>query len=187
MKREKREMPDSANQPNKIIQKLSQPKTWLLIASLAVLIPLIFYAYLGIFSRHQADDYCYAWNATSRSLINSQIGFYRTDTSRFSATLVLSIGDIIGQRSISVFPSLIIVIWLLGSYLLFNLIQQLLNLELPPLAVFLLAETWIFFTLLLAPNLYQVLYWRPGLVIYLLPIAVLTWLVFLILSLVSNP
>ena len=76
-------MTETSNRLTKYLDKFSQPKIWLLLASLVVLIPLIFYAYLGIFSRHQADDYCYAWNATSRSLVDSQITWYQTDSSRF--------------------------------------------------------------------------------------------------------
>ena len=178
-------MTEVSNRLTKYLDKFSQPKIWLLLASLVVLIPLIFYAYLGIFSRHQADDYCYAWNATSRSLVDSQTTWYRTDSSRFAATFIISLSDIIGQSSISVLPALIIGLWILGAYLLFNRIQKLLQLHLPPIAIFLLTGLMIIFTLMLAPNLYQVLYWRAALIIYLLPLVVLTWLTFLLLSLVS--
>ncbi|MFC2063881.1 DUF6056 family protein [Chloroflexota bacterium] len=179
-------MTEQTKKPGKVLVNFSQPKIWLLLAGLAVLIPLIFYAYLGIFSRHQADDYCYAWNATSRSFVDSQTIWYRTDSSRFSATFIISLSDIIGQSSISFLPALVISLWLLGTYFLINRIQNLLRLHLPRMAVFLLTEILIIFTLMLAPNLYQVLYWRAGLVIYLFPLMVLTWLAFLLLSLVPD-
>jgi hypothetical protein len=179
-------MTDETKNPNNFSERLSSHKTWLFIASVFILIPLVFYAYLGIFSRLQADDYCYAWNATSRSLIDSQTTWYRTDSSRYAATFIISLSELVGQRSISVLPALIIALWLLGTCFLFNKIQHLLNLDLPSIAVFLLGETWIFFTLLLAPNRYQVLYWRAGLIIYLFPIVFLTWLIFILLSLATG-
>ncbi|HKZ44669.1 MAG TPA: DUF6056 family protein [Anaerolineales bacterium] len=179
-------MTEGYKTPVKFPDVFSKPKIWLLFSSLVILMPLVFYAYLGIFSRHQADDYCYAWNATSRSLIDSQTTWYRTDSSRYAATFIITLTELVGQRSISVLPSLTIFLWLLGTWFLFNKIQRLLNLDLPPIAVFLLGEIWIFFTLLLAPNRYQVLYWRAGLIIYLVPIVVLTWLVFLLLSMLSG-
>jgi len=133
-------MTEVSNQPNKFLDKFSQPKIWMLLASSAVLIPLIFYAYLGIFSRHQADDYCYAWNATSRSLVDSQTIWYQTDSSRFAATFIISLSDIVGQSSISALPALIVAFWVLGTFFLFNRIQNLLHLHLPRIAVFLLTE-----------------------------------------------
>ena len=178
-------MTEVSDQPNKFLVKFSQPKIWMLLASLVILIPLIFYAYLGIFSRHQADDYCYAWNATSRSLVDSQTIWYQTDSSRFAATFIISLSDIVGQSSVSALPALIIAFWVLGTFFLFNRIQNLLHLHLPRIAVFMLTEILTIFTLILAPNLYQVLYWRAGLIIYLLPLGILTWLVFILLSLLS--
>jgi hypothetical protein len=154
--------------------KLSRPHLWLWVACLALLLPLLVYAYLGLFARYQADDFCYAWNSTTRTLVNAQTTWYRTDSSRFSATLVLTLSDRLGRWTVPLLPVLVLGLWLAGTYRLFSRLQKMLKLALPPVAVFFLAEVLIYFVLLLAPNLYQVLYWRPGLVIYLLPLALLT-------------
>jgi hypothetical protein len=70
---------------------------------------------------------------------------------------------------------------------LFMRLQKKLKLVFPPIAVFFLAEVLIYFVLLLAPNLYQVLYWRAGLVIYLLPLALLTNLAVYLLDQATSP
>ena len=175
-------MTEDSRRSSTFLERFSSPKIWLLIAAIFILIPLIFYAYLGTFSRLQADDYCYAWNATSRSLIDSQATWYRTDSSRYAATFMITLAQLAGERSILILPALVIALWLLGACLLFNRIQTLFHLELPIGAAILLGEIWIFFTLLLAPNRYQVLYWRAGLFIYLFPLVVLSWLGYLILN-----
>lgn len=169
------------------LQKLSHPHLWLWVACLALLLPLLVYAYMGLFSRHQADDFCYAWNANSRSIVNAQTTWYKTDSSRFSATFVLTVSDRLGRWTLPLLPLLVLGLWLAGTFRLFTRLQRMLKLALPPVAVFFLAEVLVYFVLLLAPNPYQVLYWRPGLVIYLLPLALLTNLAACLLGQISNP
>jgi len=170
-----------------LLQKLSRPRSWLWAVSLVLLPPLLVYAYLGLFSRHQADDFCYGWNATSRSLIDAQTTWYRTDSSRYAATLVLTLSDRLGSWTLPLLPLLVLGLLLAGVYRLFKRLQERLNLALPAIAVFFLAEVQVYFVLLLAPNLYQVLYWRPGLVIYLLPLAFLTNLAAFLLDHAARP
>jgi len=170
-----------------LLQKMSRPRLWLWVASLAVLLPLLVYAYMGLFSRHQADDFCYAWNGTTRSLLNAQTTWYKTDTSRYAATFVMTSTDRLGSWTLPLLPVLVLGLWLAGTFRLFMRLQKRLKLDFPPIAVFFLAEVLVYFVLLLAPNLYQVLYWRPGLVIYLLPLALLTNLAVYLLDQASNP
>lgn len=167
-------MTGSSNPFKNLLQKMSRPRLWLWVASLALLLPLLVYAYLGLFSRHQADDFCYAWNGTTRSILDAQTTWYRTDSSRYAATFVLTLSDRLGSWTLPLLPVLVLGLWLAGTFRLFTRLQKKLKLDLPPIAVFFLAEVLVYFVLLLAPNLYQVLYWRPGLVIYLLPLALLT-------------
>ena len=167
-------MTGSSNSFGTLLHKISRPRLWLWVVSLAILLPLLVYAYMGLFSRHQADDFCYAWNANTRSIANAQTTWYRTDSSRYAATFVLTLSDRLGSWTLPLLPALVLGLWLAGTFRLFMRLQKRLKLDLPPIAAFFLAEVLIYFVLLLAPNLYQVLYWRPGLVIYLLPLALLT-------------
>ena len=165
----------------------SGTRTWFLIASLAILLPLVVYATMGIFSRYQADDYCYAWNGTARPFMNAQATWYRTDSSRYAATMVITLSEKLGRWTVPALPAFVLTLWLIGSTWLIHRLQRILNLAFPCITSFVLAELCIYFVLLLVPNLYQVLYWRPGLVIYLVPIVILTYLAVFILALVSGP
>lgn len=179
-------MNGSSNSIDHLRQKLAQPRLWLWVASLALLLPLLVYAYMGLFTRHQADDFCYAWNANARSILNAQTTWYRTDSSRYAATLVLTISDRLGGWTLPLMPILVLGLWLAGTFRLFMRLQKKLKLDFPPIAAFFLAEVLVYFVCLLAPNLYQVLYWRPGLVIYLLPLALLTHLAVFLLDQVTQ-
>lgn len=179
-------MKDSIKRLGALPGKLLDPRIWFLVASLAILLPLIIYAYMGIFSRYQADDYCLAWNGTARTFLRAQTTWFKTDSSRYAATFIFTLSDKIGRWTGQVLPALTLALWLAGSFWLIHRIQKKLNLAFPRVASFFLAELLLYFVLLLAPNLYQILYWRPGLVIYLLPLALLTYLLLLLLWLASK-
>jgi hypothetical protein len=176
-------MAQSSNPLRKLTSKLSDPRLWFLIASLAILLPLIIYAYMGIFSRYQADDYCLAWNGTSKTFLRAQTTWYKTDSSRYAATLIFTLSDKLGRWTVQAFPAFMLTLWLTGSFWLIHLIQKKLNLAFPLITSFFFAELMVYFLLLLVPNLYQILYWRSGMVVYLLPLVLLTYLaIFLLLQ-----
>ena len=180
-------MADSKKRFLGLVDKLSGTRIWFLIASLAILLPLVIYATMGLFSRYQADDYCYAWNGTARSFMYSQTTWYKTDSSRYAATLVFTLSDKLGRWTVPALPAFVLTLWLIGSYWLIHRLQRILNLAFPRITSFFLAELLIYFVLLLVPNLYQVLYWRSGMVVYLLPIVILTYLAVFILAQASEP
>jgi hypothetical protein len=165
---------------------LSDPRPWLWIASITILAPLMVYAYLGLFARFQADDYCLAWNS-QRPFLSAQTSWYTTDSSRYGATLVFTLSDKLGRWTVPMLPAFVITLWLLGTFWLLHRFQKMLKLSIPPIASFLIAELWLYFILMLAPNLYQILYWRAGMVTYLLPLVGLTYLAVFLLSQAANP
>jgi hypothetical protein len=180
-------MAQSSKPPDNLLRRLSDPRIWITVASLAILLPLLVYAYMGIFSRYQADDYCYAWNGTSRTILNAQTTWYKTDSSRYAATFVMTLSDKLGRWTVPVLPAFVLGLWLAGTCWLFMRLQKMLNLDFPPMAAFLMAELLIYYILMLAPNLYQILFWRSGMVIYLLSLVLLTYLGVFLLSQSSNP
>jgi hypothetical protein len=179
-------MKPSSNRFGNLTSKLTDPRIWFLVASLAILLPLIIYAYMGIFSRYQADDYCLAWNGTARTFLRAQTIWFRTDSSRYAATFIITLSDKLGRWTVQALPAFVLTLWLTGSFWLIHRIQKKLNLAFPLITSFFLSELLLYFVILLAPNLYQIFYWRSGLVIYLLPIVMLTYLVIFLLSLVSK-
>jgi hypothetical protein len=167
--------------------RLSDPRLWLWVASIAILAALSVYAYMGIFSRYQADDYCLAWNGTTRPFLDAQTTWYKTDSSRYSATLVYTLSDKLGRWTVPALPAFVLAVWLAGTFWLVTRLQRIFHLDFPPIASLFIAELWLYFVLLLAPNLYQILYWRSGMVVYLLPLVFLTYLAVFLLAQVSNP
>jgi hypothetical protein len=180
-------MKNSADRFSEFTEWLTRTKIWFLFASFAILLPLIVYAYMGIFSRYQADDFCLAWNGTNRSFLNAQTTWYKTDSSRFAATMIFTLSDKLGRWTVPALPAVVLILWLVASFWLIHLLQMMLKLKIPRLVSFFLAELLVYFTLLLVPNLHQVLYWRSGMVVYLLPIVTLTCLLIFLLVQATRP
>lgn len=179
-------MKPSSNRFGNLTSKLTDPRIWFLVASLAILLPLIIYAFMGIFSRYQADDYCLAWNGTARTFLRAQTTWYKTDSSRFAATFIFTLSDKLGRWTVQALPAFVLTLWLTGCTWLIHLIQKKLKLAFPFITSFFLAELLVYFVLLLVPNLYQILYWRSGMVVYLLPLVLLTYLAIFLLSQASK-
>jgi len=183
---ERIDMAESTNRFGNLSKKLTDARIWFLIASLGIMMPLIVYAYMGIFSRYQADDYCLAWNGTARTFLRAQTIWYQTDSSRYAATFIFTLSDKLGRWTVPTLPAFVLAAWLIGTFWLIHLLQKKLNLDFPRIISFFIAELVLYFVLLLVPNLYQVLYWRSGMVVYLLPIVILTYLAVFLLVQVLN-
>jgi hypothetical protein len=139
--------------------------------TLTTLIALGFLMYLGTFTRHWADDFCYI--ATIENIDNvfksTQLS-YMTWSNRYSNVLLVSIVNFFGRSSVRFFPTTMIV---LMSCSLFLLITQLSYYYKHRIS----ALIWINFALLLtfisvlgAPNRFQSVYWMIGLITYFAPL-----------------
>jgi hypothetical protein len=145
-------------------------------------VAIIFYAYLGFFSRYYADDYCMTAGLLTSGFWQSQVSLYNSWSPAFSGTFLQYLSEYFGRSSIQVWPALLIVLWVLA--LTWAVIQavRVTSLKVPASLALLLAEVVIFFTILTSPQQYQTIYWRIGLVGYTLPLVFLTFLLGLILS-----
>ena len=161
-----------------------------ILKSNLVLFPfiLIFIVFLSIYgikgwhSRYLADDYCYGYRVNENGLLNNQIDSYFTLTeyasNRFSATLFQNIAEKLGGAYfVRYLPATAIILWLLGLlYLALQIKPKLASKNKFPIA---LASSLaiLFFTLYLAPNLYETLFWLAGMQAYVTPIVFFTILV----------
>lgn len=139
------------------------------------------YALKGFFSRYAADDYCYGYRVNENGFFYNQIHSYLTLTeyssNRFSLTLFSNIVEIAGGPQFVPFvPTIAIVGWLFSLIYLGIQLNSLNLIEKRRLAMASSALVVLFFTLYLAPNLYQVLFWNPALQPYLTPLVMLTFL-----------
>jgi hypothetical protein len=138
-------------------------------------VPLAAYAYLGLFSRYAADDYCTAGQVVTRGLIGLEMQLYEAWSGRFAFTFIVGVVELIGPWATRVLPALAIIGWVLAlTWALarvFGRIQALL-----------LAELIVFVTLASTPDVGQSLFWQTGMLTYLLPLILLACLAGLILQ-----
>ena len=156
--------------------------------SLSVLLPLIVYAYLGTFSRYRGDDYCETSRLLSASnpLQASTIRYFDR-TGRYSTLLLVQVSEWFGKPGITYMAAAALLIWLIGLSWMMAEIGSASGLRWKMWLSFVLAALVIFFSLYRAPNLYQILFWRSGMVSYLAPVILLVYLVAFILHQLQSP
>jgi hypothetical protein len=141
------------------------------IAAAAV---LAVYAYLGFFSRYMADDYCLLVDLRFGDILTNSWNKYLLKSNRFSNLFVLGFWELF-PKNIAFVPALHIILWVFGLYWLFTEVNKLSSLKLElPIRIF-AAEILALFSFFTAPNVFQILYWRPGQVSYLTPIVFFTF------------
>jgi hypothetical protein len=151
--------------------------------------PLLAYSYNGLSMRFSGDDYCYASVLRLHGFFETQwysylhVSTYNGD--RYSLTLFSSLAGIFSPVANGVLPVLAILFFLGGIvWVLYNMARLTNPQKNHPdlLLIVLAAEAIVFFTLYLAPSLGQSLYWRSGMLPYLAPLIVNTFLIAVILS-----
>ena len=150
---------------------------------IAVTAVLAVYAYLGFFSRYMADDYCLLVDLRFGDILTNSVNKYFFKSNRFSNLFVLGFWELF-PNNLTFVPALHIILWVLGLYWLLSELNKLFDLKLELPIVLFAAEILALFSFFTAPNVFQILYWRPGQVSYLTPVVLFTlvaaWLVSLI-------
>jgi len=132
-------------------------------------IALLAYAYLGTFARYFADDYCLSGKLFQMGFWKAQVNLYTTWSPDFIRMFFISLSELPGHSSIRAWPAFTILAFTLASIWMLHEISKSLSLNLSNWIVILLAELIVLFTLAAAPNQFQILYWRIGLVSYTVP------------------
>jgi hypothetical protein len=170
-------MPDSSISLKKVGQPLvssrGNGRTLLLHVLLAIGIvafgmALILYAYLGIFSRYYADDFCLTSGFLASGFWKSQIDLYTSWSPRFAGAFLINI---------QAWTVLVVFLWILALTWAIGQAGRTSRLKIPIALAVLLAEGLVFFTILEAPQQYQSIYWRIGLITYTLPLVFLALLI----------
>lgn len=148
------------------------------------------FAFLGYFGRMFTDDFCYSYSYNSLGLIGTLRGYYFIMTftaHRYSLTFFEWVIDRFGIPGIQWMPFIFILLWWSGVYLLTIEINKRTGENLGRIEIAALTSILLFFSIYLAPNLYQSLYWRTGILPYTAPLIAGIWLlVFLFHSQLSN-
>ena len=162
------------NLPHSLQQRFSEEqflRLALLIGVISTLIPLVLYAYLGIFSRYGSDDYCLSAFYLQKNLFNAMIERYMTATSRYTNIIFIGLADkLFGWYNVAILPALMLALFIGGLYLLLREIVEMLALSWGRLMVLFLSLFVVYFSFTQAPNLYETLYWRAGMTSHLAPL-----------------
>jgi hypothetical protein len=149
---------------------------------LAVMFILSIYAYIGVFSRYQADDYCNNnFLLKSESIFGAVLDAYNTWLNSYSILVVLQLVEWTGQWGIRLVAAFTILVWVAGLTWLFSEIAKAVRLRLGFWVNLWLAGLVVFLSLYQAPNLHQILYWRAAMVPYTMPLFFFVYIAALIL------
>lgn len=153
---------------------------WLFFITLFAFV-LFSFIYKGTFSRYLQDDYCYGASIVGNGFLRTQYLSYffggAYNGNRFALTLFSGIFDELGGVSLMpMFSAFWILLW--GSTLtfLFKNIYYLVAGKKVILPAILFSEIILSFSFFLAPELFQVLYWKAGSLPYLAPLVLNTYL-----------
>jgi hypothetical protein len=143
---------------------------------------LIGYGIAGFHSRYLADDYCYDAQFIKKGFWEGQIDSYLSpmpySSNRYSLTLFSGIMWAIGGVvTMPFFPLFCMIVWGLSIYYAIIKIGKYFSINAPKLFYLLATLTILLFTILLAPNRFQILYWRSGMLPYLLPLIFSTFII----------
>lgn len=162
----------------------------LMLGGAAFLSGLIVLGISGWFARYLQDDYCFDFLLKHHGFWNAQVfTFFNEITfngNRFSTNLVMGLLAQLGPLSARLLPALMVMAWLAGSYWLLHGLDWLFQWRRPQAFLFFTAVSIVLLSLVQAPNLYQVLFWRPAAITYLMPLVLMTFLFAYILHLIQN-
>jgi hypothetical protein len=134
-------------------------------------LPLLVYAWIGSFARYTADDYCWAGVLRTEGFFSAQVSWYTAYSPRYAFTFLVNLVELAGPAIVPALPGLAIVVWV--GVVTWSLCQF----NLRRVWAFILAELAALATLQTAPDLPQSLYWQTGMLTYLLPLVLATFLI----------
>lgn len=143
------------------------------------------FVYLGFYTRHWADDWCYNADFKNLGFLETLGGYAHNVTytpSRYSVTVfagLLQAFDVIGTQSMA---GLTIIFWVVGLIFLFSNIARMSDFKISKWNLAFIALVIVYFSIYLSPHIYQSLYWRTGMLTYVTPLVFLPWIFVFITS-----
>lgn len=134
------------------------------------------YAYLGALIRPIGDDYCISARLIGYDPLTASLIKYWYTSNRFSNQFVAWLSDLFGPRGVALLAALSLLLWLAGLTWLLYESARLLRLRWDFWSGLLLAEIVALISYYTAPNLFQSVQWRPGLMTYFLPLVIYSFL-----------
>ena len=148
----------------------------LALTSLSALIVLLTYAYIGTFTRYWADDFCFTqYLKATNNLLGATLNLYNTWSDRYTTMLLVGISEWFGPKAISYLPAIMIGLWVIGLTSLIHQLKLALRLPIHWLSSMVIAGFLAFLTIFQAPDRYQSVFWRSGMVTYFAPLVFYTF------------
>lgn len=134
------------------------------------------YAYIAAFIRPIGDDYCISARLIGYDPLTASLIKYWYTSNRFSNEMAAWVTDLFGPRGVALLAVASLLLWLAGlTWTLFEA-ARLFKVRWDFWTGLLLAEIIVLVSYYTAPNLFQSALWRPGVMTYLLPLVIYSFL-----------
>jgi hypothetical protein len=147
-----------------------------ILGIIAFTVTLLIYIHKGFASRYWADDYCFSAFLKIKGFFGGLNEFYSTTSNRFGAYFLVAVSEVFGSTAIQFLPGFVIILLIVGCAWNYYSIFGLVKLTDSKLIALLFALISVFFLLLEAPNLFQSVYWRSGMVSYFAPLVLFAFI-----------
>jgi hypothetical protein len=137
---------------------------------------LSIYAYIAAFIRPIGDDYCISARLIGYDPLTASLIKYWYTSNRFSNEMVAWFTDLFGPRGVALLAMASLLLWLAGLTWMLYEAARLLKIRWDLWTGILLAEIVLLVSYYTAPNLFQSVQWRPGLMTYFLPLVIYSFL-----------
>ncbi len=163
---------------NKLLQ------TTLALGSGIFFLLMLVYSYQGWFTRYMADDYCNA-DMFSSNVIDGLLNRYVSGFggNRYSNIWLVGVSEFLGGiKTIPYLPVFHILLWVVGLIWVMTEVKKILKADWSFAMTSFLGLSLAFFTLIQAPNLYQIVYWRSSMSTHFAPVVYGTLLIAYLLN-----
>jgi len=147
---------------------------------LALVVPLVVYAWIGSYSRYTSDDYCWAGILRQQGFLSAQAWWYVGYSPRYAFTFIVNAVELAGPGIVPLLPSVAIVSWVGALTWSMRQLGTRLGMLTGATSALLLALVLALATFYTAPDVEQSLFWQTGMLTYVLPLVLATLVVGLI-------
>jgi hypothetical protein len=144
-------------------------------------------AYLGMFTRYMADDYCESYITKAYSplvaVINRYEGGQWRAANRYSNLLFVGVVEaVLGKKNLQIIPVVLMFLWVIGLVYLVRQVRQAAGIQWHIYMDVFLGVVLAFFSILEAPNRFQTFYWRSSMATHFVPLVFLNFLLAFLFS-----
>lgn len=132
----------------------------------ALIIPLILYGYIGLFTRYVADDYETAGALARSGFWGAQHYWYQTWSGRISYFALVTVIEMLGIQVVPYLTSICLVLWMIGLYWVLRQMASIAKIKYPVITSCLGVCLILFVTLRSLNQIHQILFWQTGLLTY---------------------